>query len=138
MTPIRRKAAAAWLATAPLAALATVALLISCAAPAGRSAPAAVTSGVVTGISDNHGNVYTSVAPDSYERLGLTPGRLVRVAWGDSSVEMPVGEDYASVPTGEPVAVLHREGLTFAIRDGDFSDTHGLIPGTAFDLMAVP
>ena len=138
-----RTRTAAWRLTTALAATAFVA---SCAAPADRAAtpttrptPAAtVTTGVVTGISDNHGNVYTNIAPDAYEPLGLTPGRVVRVTWGDSSVEMPVGEGYTSVPTGEPVAVLHREGLTFAIRDGDFSATHGLSAGTAFELMAVP
>ena len=131
-------------------ALAATALLASCAAPtdapaeraataATRPAPAAaVTAGVVTGISDNHGNVYTSVSPDSYESLGLTPGRTVRLAWGDSSLEMPVGETYTAVPTGRPVAVLHREGLTFAVRDGDFAATHGLTPGTAFELLAAP
>ena len=122
------------------------AFVASCAAPADRGAtpttrpaPAAtITTGVVTGISDTHGNVYTDIAPDAYESLGLTPGRAVRVAWGDSSVEMPVGEGYTSVPPGRPVAVLHREGLTFAVRDGDFSAAHGLTPGTRFELSAVP
>jgi S-adenosylmethionine hydrolase len=86
---------------------------------------------VVTGISDNHGNVYLDVAPDRYAPLGLEPGRDITATWAGGSLTMPVGQDYTSVPPGEPVAVLHREGLTLAIRDGNFSQTRGLSVGDA-------
>ncbi len=85
-----------------------------------------------------YGNVYTSIAPDRYEPLGLQPGRWVRVQFADQALTMVVAQTYTDVPAGTPLAVLHREGLTFAIRDGNFSQTHGINAGDPFTLLAAP
>ncbi len=93
-------------------------------------------NGKATGISEHHGNVYTDIKADRYEELGLEPGDKIKLVWEENEVALTVGERYNSVPTGEAVAVLHREGLTFAIRDGNFTETHGLTKGTAFRLLS--
>jgi S-adenosylmethionine hydrolase len=91
--------------------------------------------GTVTQLSSNHGNVYTSIRPADYESLGLAAGKRVRVTFGDAdAMTLVIGRDYADVPSGSPLAVLHREGLTFAIRDGNFSRTYGIDVGDTFRL----
>jgi S-adenosylmethionine hydrolase len=91
-------------------------------------------SGTVKGISDAHGNVYTTVTPDQYQTLGLTIGAQVRIEIGGHDLTLPVVKDYADVPVGIGMAVLHREGLTLAIRDGNFSQTYGIAKGAPFKL----
>lgn len=90
--------------------------------------------GTIKGISDTHGNAYTSIAPDQYAPLGLTAGAQVRIHIGGRDLTLPVVRDYADVPVGTAMAVLHREGLTLAIRDGNFSRTYGVSEGTRFTL----
>lgn len=98
-----------------------------------RQAPVRrIADGVVTQVSSGHGNAYTSIGPEQYGPLGLEPGSRIHVAFADTAVTLPVGRAYADVPSGTPLAVLHREGLTFAIRDGDFSAAYGIAAGSAF------
>ncbi len=112
-------------------------LFASCAAsPPGTKTQGVLAEGTITQISSGHGNAYTSLGPEQYDKLGLKPGGTLRVAFDHATMELPLGEDYTSVPTGMPLAVLHREGLTFAIRDGNFSQTHGVKIGDRFSLMA--
>lgn len=59
------------------------------------------------------------------------------MAFGDTVLTMAVGRTYTDVPSGELVAVLHREGLTFAVCDGNFSDTYGIDVGASFIISAV-
>ena len=126
------------------------AVLISCAAKqpqpatqpygsAPRQSPALkIADGVVTQLSSEHGNAYTSISPDQYEALGLEPGAWVHVAFADTAITLPVGQTYSDVPSGTPLAVLHREGLTFAVRDGNFSAAYGIGVGSQFCLSNVP
>ena len=115
-------------------------LLAACAAEPGQTArpqPSddnVLAQGTVVQIGSEHGNLYTTIRPDQYPALGLAAGDEVTVAFHHTDVTMRVGGDYTDVPAGQPVAVLHREGLTFAIRDGDFSDTHGVVAGDRFTL----
>ncbi|MEX0886744.1 MAG: SAM hydroxide adenosyltransferase [Phycisphaeraceae bacterium] len=123
--------------------LIAAAVLAACAADPSPSArqpsPALmIAEGTVTQINPTHGNLYTSIAPDRYESLGLEPGDRIHVAFDDTALTMEVGRDYTDVPTGTPLAVLHREGLTFAIRDGDFSDTYNIALGAPFTISAAP
>ena len=142
----------------PLPAIAIAAVfLVSCAAkqpppaavqppPAGsqpsalarQSTAVKIADGAVTQISSGHGNAYTSIGPDQYVVLGLEPGSLIHVAFADTAVTLVVGRDYAEVPTGTPLAVLHREGLTFAVRDGNFSTAFGVGVGALFCISTVP
>lgn len=109
--------------------------------PAGES-PAATTRsgerptvrGTIKGISDTHGNAYTSIAPDQYAPLGLATAPRVRVAIGGHDLTLPVVKGYEDAPVGTAMAVLHREGLTLAIRDGNFSQTYGISAGMPFTL----
>ena len=103
--------------------------------PATRGAEAV--EGAVTGVSDNFGNIYTDIKSDRYEELGLKAGGKIAVTFGDKSVTLTLGERYDDVKDGEPVAVLHREGLTFAIRNGSFAETHGLKRGDTFTVSVV-
>ena len=98
---------------------------------------AAVATGTVTGISGDFGNLYTSIKADRYQELGLVVDRKLRLVSGETSVKLTVGETYFSVPEGEPVAVLHDDGLTFAIRDGNFAETHDIAQGDDFELLAI-
>jgi S-adenosylmethionine hydrolase len=111
--------------------------LVSCASlTRTQSQVRPITQGSVTGLSAGHGNAYTSIAPDQYEALGLVAGRRIRVVFKDTELTMEVGQDYTDVPSGAPVAVLHREGLTFAIRDGNFSQTHDVGVGDTFRIYS--
>ena len=102
------------------------------------TAPAALVEGKVTQVDDRWGNAYTSIKADQYDALGLVAGEKVILAWGESStLEISLGEDYFSVAKGEPVAVLHENGLTFAIRDGNFSEVHEIAVGEAFKLLPI-
>lgn len=123
--------------------IAIVALLASCASEPSRSTTQAaagrkIADGEVTRVNRAHGNLYTNIAPDQYEALGLNPGETIHVVFDDTAVTTPLGRDYSDVPVGSPVAVLHREGLTFAIRDGDFSTTYGIGAGARFTISSVP
>jgi S-adenosylmethionine hydrolase len=89
-------------------------------------------SGTIRGISSAHGNVYSSITPDQYAKLGLATGSQVRIDIGGHELALPVVRDYADVPVGAAMAVLHREGLTFAIRDGNFSREYGISEGMSF------
>jgi len=125
----------------PLLCLAAL-LPAGCASPASSSNATTETgrplaSAAVTGVNPTHGNVYTTIAPDRYEPLGLTPGMRLHVVFSDAAIVMSVGRTYTDVPTGDPVAVLHREGLTFAIRDGDFAETYGIAIGDRFTIARV-
>jgi S-adenosylmethionine hydrolase len=116
------------------------AMLVSCAQrpqAAPQQSPSAVVQprvieGTVTRLSSSHGNVYTSIRPDQYESLGLVAGRRIHIAFGDTELALVIGRDYTDVSSGTPLAVLHREGLTFAIRDGNFSRTYGIAVGQTF------
>ncbi len=118
------------------------AMLVSCAQPLQSarepSSSAAVQppsiEGTVTQIGSSHGNAYTNIRPDRYESLGLVAGRRIRVAFSDTQLTLVIGRDYTDVPSGVPLAVLHREGLTFAVRDGDFSSTYGIAAGAPFTI----
>lgn len=119
-----------------------VALLVSCAAhpspsTAVDSTGPRIAEGTIVQISSGHGNAYTSIGPDQYEPLGLEPGRRIHVAFGDTAMTLVLGRTYTDVPSGTPLAVLHREGLTFAICDGNFSATYGIAIGTPFVIAAV-
>lgn len=118
-------------------------LLVGCAAEPRQSGPHhspghQIAEGTVTGIGSEFGNVYTSIAPDQYEALGLEPGMQIHVAFDHAALTLPVGRAYADVPVGAPLAVLHREGLTFAIRDADFNTTYDIAPGARFTISSVP
>jgi S-adenosylmethionine hydrolase len=119
------------------------AMLSSCAPgpdaaqkPAPPAAGEIVAEGTVVALSATHGNAYTDIKPVQYEALGLRAGDWIQVAFADTAVTMIVGKDYTDVPTGTPLAVLHREGLTFAIRDGNFSATYGVGAGDGFVIRA--
>ena len=128
--------------TPAVAMLILTALLAGCTAEPGQVArhqpgdDTALAQGTVVQIGRDHGNLYTSIRPDRYPALSVAAGDTVTVAFDHTEVTMRVGRDYTDVPPGEPVAVLHREGLTFAIRDGDFSDAHGVAAGDRFTLRA--
>lgn len=91
-------------------------------------------SGTIKGVSDTHGNVYTTIAPDQYAAIGLVAGSQVRIEIGGHDLTLPVVKDYADVPVESGMAVLHREGLTLAIRDGKFSKTYGIAKGMPFKI----
>lgn len=117
----------------PIAALA-LALLSSCAhqqiaIPKTPAHP--LTSGVITGIG-GHGNAYTSIPSSSYDSLGLMAGVPILLALPDTSFSLLLGEGYTAVPSSEPVAVLHPEGLTLAIRDGEFATRFSIATGDSF------
>jgi S-adenosylmethionine hydrolase len=120
----------------------TIAILLASCAQQSRTIPRQQSprtiAGTVTGLSDGHGNAYTSIRPDEYESLGLVVGNHIRVAFNDTELTMVIGRDYTDVPTGTPLAVLHREGLTFAIRDGNFSQTYGIAVGDTFRISPEP
>ncbi|MEM6315824.1 MAG: SAM hydroxide adenosyltransferase [Planctomycetota bacterium] len=92
-------------------------------------------TGKVTGISSEYGNAYTSIGPDRYDELNLSAGETVLIAFADEPLRLTLGTDYADVDPGELVAVLHAEGLTLAIRDGNFTQTHGIAVGDTFTLQ---
>lgn len=102
------------------------------------SSPTGTQAGVVQGkivfVSDGHGNVFTDIRPERYQALGLVAGRRVRVQFGQTELTLVVGVNYIDVPSGSPLAVLHREGLALAICDGNFSATYGVRVGTPFTL----
>lgn len=100
--------------------------------PAPPAGGALIAEGTVTALSTTHGNAYTSIKPDQYEPLNLQAGDLLHVTFADAAITMVVAQDYTDVPVGTPMAVLHREGLTFAIRDGNFSTTYGVGLGSCF------
>ena len=105
-------------------------------APATQPAEAEVLAeGTVTGLHPTFGNCYTDIRPADYDRLGLEAGDTIVVAFGDEQIEMILADRYDDVDAGEPVAVLHRQSLTLAIRNGNFSKTHGLEPGMTFQLL---
>ncbi len=120
-----------------LATFALAALLSGCAHEqiATPKPPAAqpVVSGVITQIG-GHGNAYTSVLSSSYERLGLKAGGQILLAFPDTTLTLLLGEGYTAVPSGEPVAVLHPEGLTLAVRDGEFASRFSVAAGDSFQL----
>jgi len=119
-------------------------LLAACLLSACKSQPTAASSpgtelatGTVKFISEDHGNAYTSIEPARYETLGLRPGMQLHVTFTDVAMTMTVAENYTDVPTGDPVAVLHREGLTLAINHGNFAETHNIEMGDAFTIATV-
>lgn len=116
-------------------------LVVGCATReggVGRSADTApLASGTVVELHPTHGNAYTSIRPDQYETLGLVAGRSIDVQVGQKALKMPVAMTYTDVPPGATVAVLHREGLTLAIRDGNFSETYGVKVGDSLAIYAV-
>ena len=109
------------------------------AAPTTRptTAPAALATGKITGISKDFGNAYTSIKADRYEALGLVEGRTILVTMGETSVEMPLAKKFFDVDPRQPVAVLHEEGLTLAICDGNFSEVYDVKKDQAFELALV-
>ncbi len=121
---------------------AVAAACVSCTAPpAARPLPAPTpppAEGTIIHISSGHGNAYTTLGPDQYEPLGLKPGTQIRVTFGETTLTLPVERTYTDVPSGTPLAVLHREGLTFAICDGNFSATYAIAVGTPFILRRCP
>ncbi len=114
--------------------LVVAAALAGCVGSPPAGPGALIAEGTVAAVGGEYGNLYTSIAPQRYEELGLEPGMRVRAAFGGTSVTMVVGENYHDVPSGEPVAVLHREGLTFAIRDGHFNEAYDIAAGAPFEL----
>lgn len=119
-----------------LATFALVALLSGCVHKqvATPKTPAQLTvSGVITQIG-GHGNAYTSIRSSSYDSLGLKAGGQILLAFPDTSFTLPLGEGYTAVPSGEPVAVLHPEGLTLAVRDGEFARRFSVAAGDSFQL----
>lgn len=108
----------------------------SLSAPIGTEQQA--TTGTVEGISDTHGNVYLSISADQYQALGLVTGAQIRIVVGQHTLTLPVVENYGDVPSGDAMAVLHREGLTLAIRDGNFSTAHAVTKGMPFTLRVQP
>lgn len=116
------------------AAALAIALWTGCAqrqTAARRSPPLPVFSGVVTAIG-GHGNAYTSIRSSNYDSLGLRAGQTIRLAFRDTSLSLLLGAGYTAVPRGEPVAVLHAESLTLAIRDGEFATRFAIAAGDSF------
>ena len=121
-----------------LAAFALTALLSGCAhehVATRKGAAYPVVSGVITGIG-GHGNAYTSIRSSSYDSLGLRAGGQILLAFPDTSFSLLLGEGYTAVPSGEPVAVLHPEGLTLAVRDGELATRFSVAAGDSFRIFA--
>lgn len=117
----------------PIAVLA-LALLSSCAhqqVATGKTTAPPLTSGVITGIG-GHGNAYTSIRSSSYDSLGLMAGTTILLSLPDTSFSLLLGEGYTAVPSGESVAVLHAEGLTLAVRNGEFATRFSVAIGDSF------
>ncbi len=95
-----------------------------------------IVQGVITQIG-GHGNAYTSVLSSEYDELGFRAGTPVQLVLADTAFTLLLGEDYTSVPSGEPVAVLHREGLTLAVRDEEFVTRFAVAVGDTFRLYPV-
>ncbi len=89
----------------------------------------AQTAAMVTGVGEEFGNVYLDVAADEYDEMGYVAGGQLTVTKDGDTVTMPLADSYDAVSSGEPVAVLHENGLTLAVRDGNFAETHDLKAG---------
>ena len=113
------------------AALLALAMCWGCAARQSAAPPRPLVAGVITQIG-NHGNAYTDVPSHDYEGLGLRAGDRVRLALPDTTFAARLGVDYTSVPSGEAVVVLHREGLTLAVRDAEFATRFAVAAGDSF------
>ena len=100
-------------------------------------APIELAAGTVTGIG-GHGNAYTSIASSQYEPLGISPGAAVRIVLADTAMAARLGLRYTDVAPGAVVAVLHPEGLTLAVRDGDFAAAFHVAVGDSFRVYALP
>ena len=117
-----------------IAASLAVALWSGCATTGTSSSAgteAAAVAGVIRQIG-NHGNAYTDVPSSAYAEIGLRAGAWVRLSLPDTTFAARLGADYAAVPSGEPVVVLHREGLTFAVRDAEFATRFAVAAGDSF------
>ena len=100
-----------------------------------KKAPPAL-SGAMLGLACLTKGVYLIALPAVCAwhvlRFGLKAGAPILLSLPDTSFSMLLGEWYTAVPSSEPVAVLHPEGLTLAIRDGDFAARFSVAPGDSF------
>ena len=88
---------------------------------------------VETGIAEikKSGNIVLTVSPGSMTALGYEPADIILVTIGDAEMEMPIGNDYTDVDSGEPVCCFRiRPGkpdeVTLSINTGNMAETMGV------------
>ena len=85
---------------------------------------------------DHFGSIRLNVTPCELEALGSPRG--LRLGFGHVLIDVPVGATFASVPRGEPVAVVDSSGwLTLAVNEGSAAERYGVEPGTAAHIAAL-
>lgn len=60
---------------------------------------------------DWYGNVHTNIPRDMLDKLGATPGRVLRIHIGSESVNAPLVNTYSDVRDGDWLAVINSAGV---------------------------
>lgn len=73
--------------------------------------------GNIAGVTENHGNIFTSLVPEDLEQLGLATGDHFELSVGDHTVRVLLGSDYGDVAKGEWIGILRAEGVLMIARN---------------------
>lgn len=97
-------------------------------------------SGNIEILDPQFGNIWTNIDRDTFARLEVAPGDVVKVSIrnGEELVfagELPFHRSFGRVGIGEPLLYLNSlNDVALALNQGDFSATHGILSGPAWSI----
>lgn len=74
-------------------------------------------TGSIVGVTENHGNIFTSFVPDDLAKLGIEPGDRFVMTAGDITVSVLLGTEYGDVGQGEWIGIQRAEGVLMIARN---------------------
>ena len=93
--------------------------------------------GSITGVSANHGNIFTSLVPADFQQLGIGVGDHFLLTINGKSARVLLGSNYGEVSTGQWIGIMRAEGfLMLAQNFVNACETVGCQAGD--DLMISP
>ena len=86
---------------------------------------------------ENLGNIILSIGPDSMRELGYEPADIILVSAGAFEMEMPIGEEYTDVDSGQPICCMRPDKVVLAINAGNLASAMGIAAGGQADAPAL-
>lgn len=95
--------------------------------------------GTIVGVTENHGNIFTSFVPEDLARLGIEQGDHFNLTVRDTTVTIFLGSNYRDVEQGEWIGIMRAEGVLMVARNRvSACQTLGCAPGDVIRISPSP
>jgi S-adenosylmethionine hydrolase len=105
----------------------------------GASVSSSGIEGHVVALDGPFGNLITDIKADRFRQLGYKVGDKVNLKVGDKAYTIPFVNTFGDVPAGQPLLYIDSSDLlSVAINQGNFAQTHGIVPPASLSIARRP